>query len=107
MFDKKNSIPNRQNQVFPQKLNYAAEKIKSLPQKHNTQIKKTETLYIKFVKSVPEEQINDQIIRVCEFYNLYIQAERERERERIVPKEVPDELALKTATTAISRSLCL
>ena len=82
MFDKKNSIPNRQNQVFPQKLNYAAEKIKSLPQKHNTQIKKTETLYIKFVKSVPEEQINDQIIRVCEFYNLYIQAERERERER-------------------------
>ena len=62
---------------------------------------------IKFVKSVPEEQINDQIIRVCEFYNLYIQAERERERERIVPKEVPDELALKTATTAIARSLCL
>lgn len=78
-------------------------KIKFLPQKHNTQIKKTETLYTKFVKSVPEEQINDQIIGVCEFYNLYIQAER----ERIVPKEVPDELALKRVTTAISRSLCL
>ena len=81
MFDKKNSIPNRQNQVFPQKLNYAAEKIKSLPQKHNTQIKKTETLYTKVVKSVPEVQINNQIIRVVNSI-IYIYRQRERERER-------------------------
>lgn len=76
---RKTQYPTDKIKSFPQKLNYPAEKIKSLPQKHNTQIRKIETLYTKFVKSVPEEKINDQIIRVCEFYNLYIQAERERE----------------------------
>ena len=95
---RKTQYPTDKIKSFPQKLNYPAEKSKSLPQKHNTQIKKTETLYTKVVKSVPEVQINNQIIRVVNsIIYIYRQRERERERERIVPKEVPDELALKTA----------